>query len=139
MKGRKNMKKRLLEILVCMLLVVPVLSITAIANDGPQLELEITFERRSLKVVIRDVGDGDAYDVNWSFDIEGGFLGFVNYHIGGIIDILPPANETSVETSLFLFGFGLIEITVTIGASNAETVTETVTGLIIGPFIILRE
>jgi len=132
------MKKKLVGILFCMLLVVPVLSVNVAADDEPELEIEIRWDKKSLTAFIRNVGDGDAYDVNWSFDIEGGFLGFVDYHIGGIIDILPADSETSVENSLFLFGFGPIEITVTIGASNAETVTDTFRGIIVGRFIILR-
>lgn len=133
------MKKKIIGIFVCMLLVVPVLSVTVTADDEPELEIEIRWDNKSLTAFIKNVGDGDAYDVNWSFDIEGGFLGFVNYHIGGIIDILPANSETSVENSLFLFGFGPIEITITIGASNVETMTDTFRGIIVGRVIILIE
>jgi hypothetical protein len=132
------MKKKLVGILFCMLLVVPVLSVTVVADDEPELEIEIRWNKKSLTAFIRNVGDGDAYGVNWSFDIEGGFLGFVDYHIGGVIEILPAGSETSVENSLFLFGLGPIMITISIGASNAETMTETFRGIIVGRFIILR-
>ena len=133
------MKKKLIGILFCMLLVVPVLSVTVVADEEPELEIEIRWDTKSLTAFIRNIGYGDAYDVNWSFDIEGGVFGFVDYHIGCVIGLLPAGSGTSVENSLFLFGFGQIEITVSIGASNAETMTDTFRGIIIGRYILLRE
>ena len=42
------MKKKLVGILFCMLLVVPVLSVNVAADDEPELEIEIRWDKKSL-------------------------------------------------------------------------------------------
>ena len=104
---------------------------------APELLVDILFGRH-LTVTIRNVGDGDAYDVNWSFDIDGGIFGLVDYHIGGTVDILLVGKNTSVDTSQSPFGFGSIEITGKVDASNAEECTYTVNGMIFFFRIVLK-
>lgn len=86
---------------------------------APILQIEILLGR-ILRVTIKNAGDGDAYDVYWSLDIVGGYFGFVDYHIGGTVDILTAGNTTSVETFKAPCGFGKIDMDIRVGASNAE-------------------
>jgi len=105
--------------------------------DAPELEIEIT-GGFGAHVVIRNVGDYDAIDVEWSVNITGGILGRIDHHFGGTIGILPAGNETTIEISSLIVGLGPIEIAVTADASNAEPVIETKNGFIFLFFVILR-
>ena len=103
---------------------------------APILQIEILLGR-ILRVTIRNVGDGDAYDVNWSFDVDGGIFGFIDYHIGGSVDILSAGNETSVETFKSPIGFGKIVMNVRVAASNIEEILYTIDGMIFFFFILI--
>ena len=103
---------------------------------APILQIEILLGR-ILRVTIRNVGDEDAYDVNWSFDVEGGYFGFIDYHIGGTVELLTAGNETSVETFKSPIGFGEIVMNVRVSASNADEVLYTINGWIILFFILI--
>ena len=108
-------------------------------GGGPDTTLEIEITGGfGAHVVIRNVGDYDAIDVEWSVNITGGILGRIDHHFGGTIGILPAGNETTIEISSLIVGLGPIEIAVTADASNAEPVIETKNGFIFLFFVILR-
>jgi len=88
-------------------------------------------------VVIRNVGDTDAIDVEWNVDITGGFLGRIDWSDEGYVSILPSDGEIVVDIPLII-GLGPIEITATAYASNAEAVSEAKNGFILLFFVILQ-
>ena len=102
----------------------------------PELKIEIT-GGFGVHVVIRNVGDGDAYDVEWNLDITGGILGRINFSTEGYVSILLSDGEIVVDIPLII-GFGPIEIAVAADASNGEAVSEVKNGFIILFFVILR-
>ncbi|UCF13533.1 MAG: hypothetical protein JSW06_04550 [Thermoplasmatales archaeon] len=85
-----------------------------------------------VKTVIRNIGGGDATDVEWSINVEGGILGLIDVSTEETIEILVINGEETVKTKGIIFGLGLVDITVT-----ADTATKMVQGLILGPFIII--
>jgi len=103
---------------------------------APILQIEILLGR-NLRVTVSNVGDGDAIDVYWSLDIVGGFFGFIDYHIGGTVDILTAGNKTSVETFKAPCGFGKIDLDIRVGASNSEESVYLIDGRIFFFLIII--
>ena len=96
----------------------------------PELEIEISKD----EVLIKNTGESDAIDVVWSVDITGGFLGLIDKHLEGDVEILPTGDEIVVELPLLL-GIGPLEIAAIANASNADEVDETANGFIFLIFI----
>jgi hypothetical protein len=95
-----------------------------IGEETTETELEIdgiVGHIGAVVVAVTNVGDTVAEDIIITISVEGGILGKIDiYHECG-----------------FIIGFGQVEITVTASASNADEVTRTLNGLVIGPFIII--
>jgi len=113
----------------------PIWEFTTELSDT-ELEIEIT-GGFGVHVVIRNVGDYDAIDVEWNVDITGGVLGGINWSDDGYVSILPPDGEMVLDIPLII-GLGRIEIAAAADASNAEAVSETKNGFIILFFVILQ-
>jgi len=99
-----------------------------------QTELDIDISKEG--IVIKNTGDAAAYDVEWTIDITGGFLGFINKHLDGTDEELTVGEEITI-TLPFLLGLGPLTITATAEASNADSVEEAKDGFIILFFVIL--
>ena len=101
-----------------------------------EFEIEIT-GGFGTHVLIRNIGDVYAYDVEWDVDITGGILGRINLSTEGNVDILPPNNEIIADLP-FIFSIGPLKITAAANASNTEVVSETKNGFILFFFVILK-
>ena len=131
-------KKIITGTFVFMLISVPILSLTATADQEPELEIgKISGHRRSLYffgpsvvVEIKNAGDVDATDVTWSFRIK--HPRFEKLDITGeyIIDNIS-AGESFKEIAT-LSWIGRFEITVTASVSGGNTVEKTVHGYSFG-------
>lgn len=82
----------------------------------PLLDIEIV-GGLGVTTTITNNGAGDALNVPWEITITGGFLGLINKTFSGTTDIISGASET-LKSGLF-FGFGPIQITVTVGPKEA--------------------
>jgi hypothetical protein len=133
------MKIKLIRIMVCLLLIFPVFSFTAIADPSTKLEISI---KGSLLLplysnvvggAISNTGDATAYNISYEMTIKGGFGDTINETIQGYeYEILP--NYALGIAIMYIHGFGPVIITLTASASNAETVTGTAKGYQIGGF-----
>jgi hypothetical protein len=139
MERRKNMKIRALRIMVCLLLILPVFSLTAAANPGPKLEITIfgglPLPRFSNYVggVIGNIGDTPAYNISYKLTMKGGFGDTISETIqGDTNEILPNSGYAVIISDTF--GFGPVTITLTASAENAENVTGTAQGHQCGGF-----
>jgi hypothetical protein len=95
----------------------------------PRLEiLDITGGFRASST-IANTGRVSAIDVNWSIDLEGGFI-LAGGHSSGIIDEITAGAEKTIRQTT-LYGIGRTTITVTVG-----DVTKTATGFILGPLVL---
>jgi len=99
-----------------------------------QTELDIDISKTG--IVIKNTGDAAAYDVEWTVDITGGFLGLINKHLDGKDEELAVGEEICIQLP-FLLGLGPLTIAATAEASNADRVEETKDGFIIVFFVIL--
>lgn len=133
------MKIKLVRIIVCVLLILPVFSLTAVADPGPDLKISIAgslplpYFSNVVGGVIGNIGDAPAYNITYHMTIQGGFNGAIyNTIAGNTSEILP--NNGFGATMMYTYGFGPVTITMTASASNAETVTGTAKGFQIGGF-----
>lgn len=62
-------------------------------------------------VTIANQGDGNARNINWHINVNGGIMGRINTSTGGAIDSLPGGSETKVSTNL-IWGLGPTTITI---------------------------
>ena len=99
------------------------------------LSTELEIEICKSGIIIRNIGEEDAYDVDIDVVITG-FI-FVGKHVESSVDILPAGEEMIIGMSSFMLGFGPIEITATADAYNAETVSDTENGFLMLFFLIL--
>jgi len=133
------MKIKIVGLFVCMLLILPVFSLTAIADPGPQLEINIAgslplpYFSNVVGGVIGNIGDAPAYNITYHMTLEGGFNGAIYNSIAGNTSEILPGNGFGA-TLMYTYGFGLVTITMTASASNAKTVTGTAKGFQIGSF-----
>jgi len=131
------MKTRLVGIFVCMLLVVPCLSMTVVAD--PELEISIyggfpvIFKMGNVGGAIVNVGDATTHNVSYNVVITGGFQDSINYAFNGTGYNISPGNALGVSTNA-IEGFGPVEITIAVSSSDAGSVNETAQGFQIGGF-----
>ena len=95
------------------------------------LELEV-----GNKVILRNIGDADAYATSLIIEIKGGLIGLIDKTTEHMIGILPVSEET-VFGYPFIFGLGRITITISAIAGNANELTAIIKGFAIGPFIFM--
>ena len=110
-------------------------------------ELEINDIRKGfgeIIVDIKNIGDYTAENITLNISVNGGFFSKVNltHECGGCINCgnsLEPGEikTESTRESGFIFGLGPIEINIVTEAKNAERVTATEKGFLIGPFVII--
>ncbi|EMR74340.1 hypothetical protein MBGDN05_00734 [Thermoplasmatales archaeon SCGC AB-539-N05] len=105
----------------------PILNVN---NYGPFLEIEFD----GLCIIIKNTGDEEAVNVEWSIDIDG--LVFIGGHSSGTISSIPPGGEVRVCLG-FILGIGPVKITITISAEDIDTITITFRGFLLGFFWIV--
>lgn len=113
------------------------ISITLLPINDAELEIEIVTGLYT-GAIIKNVGDEDAYNVNWCITVKGGMLNLVSVSGEGTINLLPHSDliGTAVRLRQPTLGFGLVEITVTAIGENAELVMEKIDGLLLLFWII---
>ena len=145
------MKKNRLKIRIFGLIIGIILLMTfgpiCIGEETTETELEIdevVGNMGAVAVAVTNVGDTVAEDITITISVEGGILGKIDiYHecsgcsqCGTTLDPGAIKTESTLEEG-YIIGFGQVEITITTSASNADEVTRTLNGLVIGPFIIV--
>ena len=137
------MKNRLVGVLVCMLLFIPALSMSVAADSEAKLDIQI-FGGFPLPVLIRNaggvivnIGDATAYNISYTLSIIGGTSGNINITYEGYYEYLEPLSTGGDALGVMTpnaNGFGLVTITLTASATNADNVTETAKGFQLGYF-----
>jgi len=107
---------------------------TTFSEGMTDTQLEINDIRSLLGAVetdIKNIGDSVAEEISIYVQVSGGLLNNIDIQHDCI------KTENTLEAG-FIIGLGSVEITVTASATNANEVTKTVNGLVIGPFIIIN-
>ena len=133
-------------------IVVMALFLTAIqcvsASETEDTELTISSLKGGLAKVsidIENVGSITAENITSSISVTGGILNKINVlhecsgcsSCGTTLEPGAIKTESTLESGI-IFGFGPITIDITAGALNADTVTMTVSGFVIGVFVLIQ-
>ncbi len=133
-------------------IVVMALFLTAIqcvsASETEDTELTISSVKGGLAKVsidIENVGSITAENITSSISVTGGILNKINVlhecsgcsSCGTTLEPGAIKTESTLESGI-IFGFGPITIDITAGALNADTVTMTVSGFVIGVFVLIQ-
>lgn len=86
---------------------------------------------------IKNVGDADASDVEWTISVRGGLIGIIDVQTQGTMLSLAVEQKTRVNTDFPILGFGLIDITVTAETDGSPQVQESAKAFILLYFIII--
>ncbi|KYK22541.1 hypothetical protein AYK25_07160 [Thermoplasmatales archaeon SM1-50] len=98
-------------------------------EGAPQLVIEnIKGRLNKISVDIRNIGDMDATTVIWTVSVKGGLLKRIDLRSTGTMDSLPRQSRITIITDRIPLGFGRLEITVTVEASEGSVVTQTARG-----------
>ena len=89
---------------------------------GPDVQIVEISGGLGVSAVIKNDGELDASEVDWSITVTGGIFGLINKTVTGNISSLPAGEEVIVKSGLLL-GIGSINITV-----QAESEIKTATG-----------
>ena len=136
------MKKKIIGVITCIIIILPCVSINAVGNPGPDLSIEIYGGNYMFIIVglmgldivggvIVNNGDSTAKNVSYNFTITGGFLNNIDYSYADYWGDINP-NEAVGITTVFVNGFGPVTITLSATSSNADDVSKTVKGFQIG-------
>jgi len=104
-----------------------------------EAELEIgEIKGRLFRIMaeIKNIGDADANDVNWSIVVDGNFVILGEEDFGTLSTIIANSSELVIDTPVF--GIGRIEVTVTADAPGLDMVTKTVNGIIFLFLILIQ-
>ena len=127
--------------IIFMLFIIPAISTSAVADSEAKLDVQIygglplPFLIRNAGGVITNIGDTTAYDISYILTIIGGISNNINVTIEDYYDYLEPLGSSDNALGVFTvaaYGFGIVTITFTASASNAESVTVKAKGFQIG-------
>jgi len=118
------------------------------AQETTDTDLQILEVRGGLAQVfidIENIGSEIAENITSSISVHGGLFNKINvYHecsgcssCGTTLDPGAIKTESTLEAG-FIVGFGPITVDITAGASNADTITTSVSGFVIGAFILIQ-
>ena len=143
----KNRLKLITFGLITNLIVLMAFGPTCIGEEKAESELridQVVGTIGTVTVSVTNVGDTVAEDIAITISVEGGILDKIDiYHecsgcsqCGTTLDPGAIKTESTLEEG-YIIGFGQVKITVIASASNADEVTKTFNGLVIGPLIII--
>ena len=107
-------------------------TITSVTD--PEIEIGEITGGMGVTAIIKNIGDADAVDVEWIISLNGVWI-FLGRESFDTISCIPAGDDTMVKSD-FIFGIGKTKIIVTADSPGATSVTKTVNGFVLGPFVI---
>ena len=138
------MKKKIIGIFVCMLLItISVCTLSVTADPEPKLRVGVfgasVLALRQAGGIIWNDGVDTILDVQYTFTIRGGYDNSINITISddagdGDIEV----NQVYTISTNEAKGYGPVTLTMTATSSNADEATATSKGFQIGPYTISK-
>ncbi|KYK22077.1 hypothetical protein AYK21_00235 [Thermoplasmatales archaeon SG8-52-2] len=100
-----------------------------ISTQTPQIEIEVINGGTGVSAIIKNIGNIEAVDVNWSIELAGGII-FIGKSEQDVISSIPRNGSEVVDIPLVI-GFGKTLITVTAEPFGGEEVIKSVMARII--------
>jgi hypothetical protein len=144
---KKNLQKAS-SLSIIFILVLITIGTSSIAAQSPTI-LEITTAKGGfgkVSVTVKNIGNSTAENVTMTISVNGGIFDRVNITkvcsgCGNCSNSIEP-NATKTENTLeagLIIGFGPIIITASAEASNAEMVSKTFNGFVLGFIVIITK
>jgi len=131
------MKKKIIGIFVCMLLIATVLPVSGNVGVESNSDFDIDYQSwyfGKLWFDVENVGDVDAVNVSWRIGID--YISINPPIWTGVIENLSVGEVERISSDWFIFApLGIHDITVELNATNTEEYTRITRGLFLGPFI----
>jgi len=131
------------SIIIALILAGLVLGTTCAAADPTTLEITaIKSGIGKVCMTVKNTGNENATNVTLTISVTGGLLHRINVTkvcggCGNCSNIIPP-NGTKTECAKGIFGLGSVTIAASAEALNADKVNVTKTGVVLGPFVIIK-
>jgi hypothetical protein len=107
-------------------------SINVHIESSPVIEIgAITGGFGSVTAEVKNTGAGEASNVTWSINLEGGLV-LLGRETTGMITKIQPGFSPQIQTG-FLLGIGKVTITVTVGSAE-----KTSSAFLLGPFVLIK-
>jgi len=102
----------------------------------PEIKIdEITGGMFRVNAIIKNIGDGDATDIDWNIILDGGAI-FAGKTSEGSIENIPPGNHVEINSDLII-GFGKTVVTVNVSMYEGNSDSKIVDATMLLFFIIL--
>jgi hypothetical protein len=105
------------------------------APSQPELEIGTITGGFGVKASVKNIGAGDATNVNWNITLDGKLVFFGKGTFGNFSNIAA-GSEEAIKNGVIIFGFGKTNIVVTAICDEGKTAEKTATGFVLGPFVI---
>lgn len=143
---KKKIKLLLMGISVMFIFITGFQGITAVQISDTELQISaVKGGLGRVSIDIENIGDITAENITSSISVKGGLLDKIDvYHecvgcsaCGTTLEPGSIKTESTIEAGLIL-GIGPIDVDITAGASNANLITATASGFVIGIFVIIQ-
>ena len=141
------MKKKIVGIFVCTLLIATTMPMTATANEEPMLKVDIQqcLPYFQLLFFVRNIGDATAHnvtftDVNISGDVvynNRGHISIYNYTNYSKTNDIEPGNCGYGTVDSLVVGYGVFSAIITVTCDEGTFYSDKTYGLIFGPFMLI--
>jgi hypothetical protein len=126
--------------LLCLIIFLSIVPLTAIADSGADLDVEVNgvwskniIVNRNFRIIIKNIGDETALETKCDIKVIGGILPITrsdwSLNVG---DIKPDTTRVVPFHDFFLPRFGVIEMIAQVQAENTEMVMESVNAFAFG-------
>ena len=98
-------------------------------KEPPRLIIDsIRGRLNKISADIKNTGDQDARDVTWIISVKGGVFKRIDIRTTGSIDLLSQQSGMTIISDRIPFGFGRLDITVTVDTSQGDPITQSAKG-----------
>jgi len=89
-----------------------------------------------VKMGVKNIGDTDFTNVSWSIAVFGGMFDQIGRYKTGTIPLLR-GGDTALVGAFPIFGFGDVDIEVTVSMPGVNVIRKRAEGVVFGPVIIV--
>jgi len=93
----------------------------------------------TINVEIKNTYDMIVEDILCNFSVNGGIFNIINFKNSKFVSELKQQEETIIYSDGIIFGFGNIDIDITVNSDNTQGVNKKATGIIFGLYIVIVE
>lgn len=101
------------------------------AEPAPKIEVGDITGGLFLSFIIKNNGTDRAENVSWDVKVDGGLFGFIHVDENGDCEPIATGSQETIKLNRLIFGFGVVEITVSAECSTGSSDARMVNGSVI--------